>query len=204
MSGAVEFQNEMSMSQQKEACQFCGGEIVFRVIRGIATPLHTGDEKCEGRSLYRKEQEGIAHPTKCPRCKGSVFFLRNNGGSVWLDSLGWPWPKHPCFENDAPTPSTFSQKARTLKDAKLMFVKYLGLLRGADGFVVVLLPRRELLRKSPRHRYQWEIICSRELAGKIGPQLHGKCVFASFEQKQLITLNDEAFRIREHVPSYRP
>lgn len=26
-----------------------------------------------------------------------MFFVRHNGGSVWFDELGWPWPVHPCF-----------------------------------------------------------------------------------------------------------
>jgi hypothetical protein len=27
-----------------------------------------------------------------------VFFIRHNGGNVWVDPpLGWPWPKHSCF-----------------------------------------------------------------------------------------------------------
>jgi len=30
-----------------------------------------------------------------------VFFVRHNGGSVWFDQLGPPWPKHECF-NDGP------------------------------------------------------------------------------------------------------
>jgi hypothetical protein len=29
-----------------------------------------------------------------------VFFVRHNGGSVWFDSFGWPWPKHPCHEEE--------------------------------------------------------------------------------------------------------
>jgi hypothetical protein len=33
-----------------------------------------------------------------------VFFIRHNGGSVWVDELGWPWPKHACF--DKPTEPT--------------------------------------------------------------------------------------------------
>jgi hypothetical protein len=27
--------------------------------------------------------------------------VRHNGGSVWFDELGWPWPKHPCYEEDS-------------------------------------------------------------------------------------------------------
>lgn len=38
--------------------------------------------------------------TECPRCGAEVFFLKHNGGSVWLDPpLSPPWHKHPCFEN---------------------------------------------------------------------------------------------------------
>jgi len=29
-----------------------------------------------------------------------VFFVRHNGGSVWFDDLGPPWPKHACFADD--------------------------------------------------------------------------------------------------------
>ena len=33
----------------------------------------------------------------CPYCKCRVYFYRSpNGGAVFFDSLGPPWPKHPC------------------------------------------------------------------------------------------------------------
>src|SRR5579883_2452996 len=38
------------------------------------------------------------HPTRCPECGADVYFIRHNGGSVWVDELGWPWPKHACFD----------------------------------------------------------------------------------------------------------
>jgi hypothetical protein len=38
-------------------------------------------------------------PTKCPICGDAVFFVRHNGGSVWFDDLGRPWPKHACFDD---------------------------------------------------------------------------------------------------------
>ena len=40
------------------------------------------------------------NPTSCPICGSDVYFLRHNGGSVWLDELGDPWPKHPCFDDE--------------------------------------------------------------------------------------------------------
>jgi hypothetical protein len=38
--------------------------------------------------------------TKCPVCGAFVFFYKSeNGGSVFFDELGPPWPKHPCTDN---------------------------------------------------------------------------------------------------------
>lgn len=39
-------------------------------------------------------------PTSCPICGAEVFFVRHNGGSVWFDELGSPWPKHACFDDE--------------------------------------------------------------------------------------------------------
>lgn len=47
--------------------------------------------------------EDFCKPSKCPRCGASVYFVRHNGGNVWLDSLGAPWPKHACFDDDIPS-----------------------------------------------------------------------------------------------------
>lgn len=36
----------------------------------------------------------------CPVCGASVFFYQSpNGGRVFFDELGPPWPKHPCTDN---------------------------------------------------------------------------------------------------------
>lgn len=54
-----------------------------------------------GRSIWRYRDQDFCRPTKCPRCKAEVFFVRHNGGSVWFDPpLGPPWPKHGCFNED--------------------------------------------------------------------------------------------------------
>ncbi len=44
--------------------------------------------------------DGCCCPTTCPMCGASVYFVRHNGGSVWFDNLGKPWPKHTCFFDD--------------------------------------------------------------------------------------------------------
>ena len=63
-------------------------------------------------------------PTQCPSCAADVFFIRHNGGSVWVDELGWPWPKHPCMDTDisARAFSTFAAQASSLVNPKLGIV----------------------------------------------------------------------------------
>ena len=55
-----------------------------------------------------KEQE-FTRPTDCPICGADVFFIRHNGGCVWVDELGWPWPKHACFDTPSEPTTQFSQ-----------------------------------------------------------------------------------------------
>jgi len=47
--------------------------------------------------------EDFSRTTTCPRCGAAVYFVRHNGGSVWLDEMGYPWPKHPCFAAENPS-----------------------------------------------------------------------------------------------------
>jgi hypothetical protein len=51
-------------------------------------------------------------------CQQQVFFVRHNGGSVWFDELGWPWPKHACFD-DPPSrvPGSAVDLATRLREA---------------------------------------------------------------------------------------
>ena len=34
----------------------------------------------------------------CPKCGQGAYYVQHNGGFVWVDELGPPWPKHPCFD----------------------------------------------------------------------------------------------------------
>jgi hypothetical protein len=60
----------------------------------------TGDWYFDGRRHCWRHAEDFCRPTRCPRCGDDVYFVRHNGGSVWFDELGWPWPKHGCFPDD--------------------------------------------------------------------------------------------------------
>jgi hypothetical protein len=63
----------------------------------------------------------FTRPTTCPECGAEVFFIRHNGGSVWVEELGWPWPKHPCMDRQEPahTFSVWTAKAEGLLNPKL-------------------------------------------------------------------------------------
>lgn len=51
----------------------------------------------DGEALCWLHSHDVARPSRCPYCARDVFFVRHNGGSVWFDELGWPWPVHACF-----------------------------------------------------------------------------------------------------------
>lgn len=39
--------------------------------------------------------------THCPKCGGGVYLVRpQRGGQFWVDEVGEPWVKHPCFDDD--------------------------------------------------------------------------------------------------------
>ncbi len=78
-------------------CNQCGQHISFIKQHGRFIPIHDGGG-CPGRRGIENDiRNNFCRPTQCPKCGEQVFFVRYNGGSVWFDSLGWPWPKHPCF-----------------------------------------------------------------------------------------------------------
>ena len=99
-------------------CWDCGEEIEFRYIDGRPTPIHPPGSWCQGdgRSKTRVDPvransfEDVCRPTVCRECGKAVFFIRHNGGSVWVDELGWPWPKHGCCDKakDKAEPPWFS------------------------------------------------------------------------------------------------
>lgn len=55
--------------------------------------LGTGDH-------YWGRADSYTNPNaRCPRCFARVFFYRSpDGGSVYFDNPGPPWPKHPCMD----------------------------------------------------------------------------------------------------------
>lgn len=63
--------------------------------------------------IFKPKEFSLTIPNaKCPVCGEKVFFYQNIYGSrVFFDSLGIPWPKHPCTDN-----KTYSSKGNLTKD----------------------------------------------------------------------------------------
>ncbi len=51
---------------------------------------------------YWNKEKSYSNPNAhCPICKADVFFYRSpDGGAVFFDHPGPPWPKHPCTDPD--------------------------------------------------------------------------------------------------------
>ena len=82
-------------------CQRCGQAVEFRTIDGVRIPYHFSG-RCPGqtgRPVDMLDPPPAYFP--CPKCGNRAWFLRHNGGSFWVDALGPPWPKHPCFDGAA-------------------------------------------------------------------------------------------------------
>lgn len=95
-------------------CQYCGGAIEFRYVNGVCTPIHLsggcfggggGRYDAPAQSQPRQDPfyryESFVNPyATCPVCGAEVFYYEApNGGRVYFDALGPPWPKHPCTDN---------------------------------------------------------------------------------------------------------
>lgn len=76
-------------------CAFGGGGY-FGGSGGWSSPSIQPFAYREGAFIsYRYDRSDFCRPTRCPECNEEVFFIRHNGGSVWVNPpLGWPWPKH--------------------------------------------------------------------------------------------------------------
>jgi hypothetical protein len=51
-------------------------------------------------SAAREVWRSFVNPNaRCPECQEPVsYYQSENGGRVFFDHLGWPWPKHPCTD----------------------------------------------------------------------------------------------------------
>lgn len=97
------------MSSAMAICDVCGEPIVFRYMDGRPTPIHVNGNWCRGyweagtpreSGPFRTIRSYVNPDAICPVCGKTIFFYHApNGGRVFFDALGWPWPKHPCTDN---------------------------------------------------------------------------------------------------------
>lgn len=97
-------------------CYRCGEEIEFRVIDGQTRPMGCqcgsggsgwSDSNTSSYASYpftrcaswASDHGDHGGNSKCPWCGEQVWFVRHNGGCVYLDGLGPPWPVHACFDD---------------------------------------------------------------------------------------------------------
>lgn len=87
-------------------CYSCGARVEIRYVGGVVTPIHEGGTCARDTGLGDPRwcptsfQEDFCRPTACTYCGARIFFIRHNGGSVWIEELRWPWPKHKCYYRD--------------------------------------------------------------------------------------------------------
>lgn len=109
----------------------------FRHLDGRWCQAKGSSYATEDYSEPRVSKESECYLTKCPDCNASVFFIRHNGGSLWVDPpLGPPWWKHDCMNNGRPSAVRRESIQESLPPS----------VRGADGLIL------GVVRSSAVHR----------------------------------------------------
>lgn len=94
-----------------QLCRECGRPVEFRFVDGRCIPLHTSggcSDIPSGQPFgsIKRSADTECRKTLCPKCRGIVYFIRHNGGSVWVEPpLGPPWERHACFEREGARPA---------------------------------------------------------------------------------------------------
>lgn len=109
-----------------KVCAKCGQTVEFRFIDGRPIPLHfeggcSADQRTAASERVRRSDESSCVRTKCPKCSDAVFFIRHNGGSVWIDPpLGPPWYRHGCMDGDGSASQVGKRQRKSIVDAGLL------------------------------------------------------------------------------------
>ena len=125
-------------------CSRCGQAVEFRYVDGRCIPLHASGGCGESAassfrdfSGYSRSEESSCFKTRCPVCDEPVFFIRYNGGSVWIDPpLGPPWFKHGCMD-------TRSESSATVRNA-LLSDRTLAAYKMPEGLIIGVVSEAEV------------------------------------------------------------
>lgn len=111
--------------------------VEFVTIDGRAIPLRlycscrSKNGATDGRVVRSPDSQCIK--TNCAQCGAAVFFIRHNGGSVFIDPpLGPPWYRHPCMPRKQPG-AVAAQDQDTFyvsPEARELLIKVRGLITG--------------------------------------------------------------------------
>lgn len=84
-------------------CGWGGDGHLGRSPGGYAGQLRSAPSRNPLRSYADKGFASHTEPNaSCPVCHADVYFYQSpNGGRVFFDELGPPWPKHPCTDHAA-------------------------------------------------------------------------------------------------------
>lgn len=117
--------------------------VEFRVVDGRAIPFHFhgGCAGVRGGTAFepvRRSAESECRKTNCPNCGASVYFIRHNGGSVWIEPpLGPPWDRHPCF-------NTMPNAGSRTRSASIASAELTGKLGGGGTAITGVVVRTEI------------------------------------------------------------
>lgn len=122
--------------------------VQYRFIDGRCIPFHSSGG-CSG-SGQGLNSTGTRHSTNCecrksscPICHASVYFIRHNGGSVWIEApLGPPWQRHPCMTNET-TGTKFAPLISP--ELKAQLGEHEGLVTGVVGATEISKDRRKTI-----------------------------------------------------------
>lgn len=122
---------------------------------GFGGPGHAGRRSRQVATDYspfvppiRPQFESYTSPNaKCPVCGVAVFFYQSSdGGRVFFDELGPPWPKHHCTDNESVPKRLYSYEAASASHTPSCMGQ------GWDPLFI--------LRVLGRHKYVYEIKCN--------------------------------------------
>lgn len=78
------------------------GQSSFAGLGAYDSAYTTRDTRWWVPSLTTAYTSYVNPNASCPVCGAPVFFYQSpNGGRVFFDELGPPWPKHPCTDNSS-------------------------------------------------------------------------------------------------------
>lgn len=174
-------------------CKDCGNEIEFRYIDGTVRPLHITGSGCSANQYESVSTQRAAtfrevcFHTSCPECGGPVYFIRHNDGSVWVDSLGWPWPKHACFYQK-PEPAWYSyfQKRVNVQGSAQPLFGVVTRIRRLFGHTEDSTQLLLAIDCGSQGR-----ICLATSGSKTDHEMHGSFVIVDTNSKRIITSNRE-------------